>query len=156
MASRETREKPKKACGASKPRAPVRVTQVRPAGDQHQVVTVTGGRGLYRRKPCATCPWRVDATGTFPAEAFRHSAGTAYDMSTHTFACHESGTAKPAVCAGFLLRAHHNMAVRLGAINGKYALDEIEEGDAALFEDYRAMAIANGVDPDDPAIQPCR
>lgn len=30
------------------------------------------------------CPWRVDATGEFPADAFRHSAETAYDMATET------------------------------------------------------------------------
>ncbi|WP_455289311.1 DUF6283 family protein [Cupriavidus necator] len=52
--------------------------------------TVEGGKGGYRRKPCGKCPWRVDATGELPAEAFRHSAETAYDMATHTFACHSS------------------------------------------------------------------
>ena len=132
-----------------------RVTQVRPAGEEHQVITVEGGRGLYRRKPCGDCPWRVDATGVFPAEAFRHSAGTSYDMSSHTFACHQSGSQKPAVCAGFMLRAHHNMALRMGYISGKYGND-VSDGGVELHADYRVMAIANGVDPDDPILTPCR
>jgi len=136
-------------------RKPV-VTKVRPAGDNHQVVTVEGGRSGYRRKPCSDCPWRVDATGEFPAEAFKHSAGTAYDMATHTFACHQSGQKKPAICAGFLLRgADHNLMVRIGYARGRFD-DDLSDGGVELHENYRAMAIANGVDPDDPVLAPCR
>ena len=63
-----------------------RITDIRPAGDDHQVVTVTSDTPHgYRRKPCSTCPWRVDAVGEFPAEAFRHSANTAYDMADKQF-----------------------------------------------------------------------
>ena len=69
---------------------------------------------LYRRNPCAKCPWRVEAVGEFPAEAFKHSASTAYDMSDRVFGCHDSGTSKPATCAGFQLRgAYHNLRVRM-------------------------------------------
>lgn len=133
-----------------------RITEVRPAGDAHQVVTVEGGGGAYRKKPCDTCPWRVDAVGEFPAEAFRHSAPTAYDMAQNTFACHSSGTEKPATCAGFLLRgADHNMAVRLGYMMGRYKND-VTDGGHELHESYRAMAIANGVDPEDPILKECR
>jgi hypothetical protein len=137
------------------------ITRIRPAGlnkvgQDHQVVTVTGGQGTYRREPCPTCPWRVDAVGEFPGEAFRHSANTAYDMACETFACHESGSAKPAVCAGFLLRgAFHNMAVRLGFSSGRFKND-FSDGGHELHADYRAMAVANGVDPDDPVLAPCR
>lgn len=134
-----------------------RVTAVRPAGDDHQVVTVEGEGGSYRRKPCSDCPWREDATGEFPAEAFRHSAETAYDMSSQMFACHQSGAAKPATCAGFLLRgAGHNLAVRMKLARGEIRLDEVSSGGVALHPSYRAMAIANGVDPDDPVLRPCR
>jgi len=52
------------------------ILEVRPAGDDHQVVTVqrdaerkTGH--LYRRKPCAKCPWRVDAVGDVPRRGLR-------------------------------------------------------------------------------------
>lgn len=137
-----------------------RITNVRPAGEnaagqQHQVVTVEGGKGTYRKKPCSNCPWRMDAVGEFPAEAFRHSANTAYDMSDHTFACHQSGADKPAICAGFLLRgAEHNLAIRMKRIRGE-CLDVVM-GDVELHSNYRAMAIANGVDPEDAALALCR
>lgn len=136
-------------------RKPV-VTQVRPAGDAHQVVTLVGARGTYRRQPCSDCPWRVDAVGEFPAEAFRHSAQTAYDMSQNTFACHQSGQKRPATCAGFLLRGGaHNLAVRLGLLSGRFK-DDVTDGGVELHGSYREMAIANGVDPADPVLAPCR
>lgn len=132
------------------------ILQIRPAGEDHQVVTVEGGKGNYRRKPCSDCPWKVEATGVFPAEAFRHSASTAYDMDTHTFGCHQTGHKRPATCAGFLLRgADHNLSVRLGFITGRYR-DDVSDGGYELHDDYRAMAIANGVPPDDVILKPCR
>jgi len=132
------------------------VLRVRPAGDCHQVVTVEGGGGAYRKKPCNDCPWRVDAVGVFPAEAFRHSANTAYDMATHTFACHQAGAGRPTTCAGFLLRgANHNLTVRLRLMDGTFKND-VSDGGHRLHDDYRAMAIANGVDEQDEILAPCR
>jgi|SRR5690554_3104878 len=133
-----------------------KVLAVKPAGPDHQVITVAGGGGGYRRKPCSDCPWRRDAVGEFPAEAFRHSARTAYDMAEHLFSCHQSGKEKPAICAGFLLRgADHNLTIRIGrAIKGNYR--DVSDGGLDLFENYREMATANGVDPDDPVLSPCR
>jgi hypothetical protein len=134
-----------------------KVLAITPAGPDHQVITVEGdGRNTYCRQPCPTCPWRKDAVGLFPPEAFAHSARTAYDMSTHTFACHTAGVEKNATCAGFLLRgANHNLAVRIGYINGRFK-DDVRDGGFELYDNYRAMAIANGVDPEDPALGPCR
>lgn len=129
-----------------------------PAGPEHQVVTVaTPARSLYRREPCPECPWRLDApVGAFHAEAFRISANTAYDLSTHRFACHMSGTEKPAACAGFLLRgADHNLSIRLAIASGEMGLGDVHS-DVALYDSYREMAIANGVDENDPALTPCR
>lgn len=133
-----------------------RVTQVRPAGPHHQVVSVVGARTLYRREPCATCPWRVDAVGEFPAEAFRLSAPTAHDMAQSAFSCHSSGPTKPALCAGFLLRgAEHNLTVRMAKMRGDVGMD-VCDGGHALHDSYRAMAIANGVAPEDPVLSACR
>jgi hypothetical protein len=145
----------------SAPVRPPRRTQaleirIRAAGSDHQVVTLEGGPGGYRRKPCQGCPWRKDTVGSFPSEAFVHSASTAYDMATHMFGCHESGTVKPATCAGFLLRgADHNLAARIGYITGKYKHDISSDG-LSLHVNYRAMAVANGVDPNHPALEHCR
>ena len=133
-----------------------KILNIRPAGDNHQVVTTKGGKGSYRKRPCKDCPWRVDATGKFPAEAFRHSANTAFDMSDHTFACHANGIKRPATCAGFLLQnADNNLAVRMKRMTSDYASD-VTDGGHELHPNYRAMAIANGVPKDDPAIKLCR
>lgn len=133
-----------------------KVLEERAAGEDHQVVTVQGAFKGYRRKPCGGCPWRVENNGSFPAEAFRHSARTAYDLSEHVFACHESGVAKTQTCAGFLLHgADNNLAVRLGYSRGRYA-DDVCAGGAKLHASYREMAVANGVAPDEPVLAPCR
>ena len=132
------------------------IRAIRPAGPDHQVVTLEGGSRGYCKRPCSDCPWRVDATGVFPAEAFRHSANTAYDMAEKAFACHQSGVKRARVCAGFLLRgAEHNLAVRLRRMRGEIR-DDVRDGGHALHASYREMAIANGVDPADPVLEPCR
>lgn len=143
----------------------LKVTPAGPGADGslYGVVSVEtaphGKRKAIRAKPCQTCPWRKDAPiGAFPAEAYRISASTCYDAAMSVFSCHESGTDKPATCAGFMLaNSEHNLAVRLGLSNGSVdpvAYDNPEG--VTLYEDYRAMAIANGVAEDDPAIAPCR
>lgn len=133
-----------------------KVLEVRAAGPEHQVVSVSSGSHAYRREPCPGCPWRVDNTGIFPPQAFQHSARTAYDLSEHVFGCHESGTEKSATCAGFLLRgAAHNLRIRMGYCQGRFA-DKVTDGGHRLHENYVAMAVANGVDPEDPALAPCR
>lgn len=112
-----------------------------------------------RAKPCPSCPWRKDAEiGAFPAEAYRLSARTCYDAALSTFACHESGVDKPAVCAGFLLaNSANNLGVRLGLSASRLDLDRIGNPDQVeLYESYRDMAIANGVSEDDASIAPCR
>jgi hypothetical protein len=54
------------------------------------------------------------------------------------------------------LRAHHNLALRLKCSRGIVDPRLVDDGGHALHEDYRTMAIANGVEPDDPALAPCR
>jgi len=142
---------------AKKPRKRAVITNVRTVDANHQVVSVEGGGSLHRREPCGGCPWRVDQTGAFPAGAFVASARTAYDGSEHEFACHESGQEKPATCAGFLMRgADHNWASRAFYIKGERDFDSITDGGHELHDSYRAMAEANGVDPDHPALARCR
>lgn len=133
-----------------------KVTDVRPAGDDCQVLTVIGGDKRYCTRPCMQCPFRAENDGSFPAEAFLHSAHTAYDMAGETFACHMAGKDKPSICAGFLLTCHHNMAVRMMAIRGDIEPDKVSDGGAKLHESYYEMAVANGVDEDDPTIRMCR
>lgn len=142
-------------------RRKTKIENVRDCGDGlHQVVGLRseGGGSSIRREPCEQCPWRKDSPiGAFPAEAYRHSANTAYDMSDHTFACHMSGKEKPSTCAGFLLvGAYHNLAVRLQLMKGDYSYSDISDGGFPLYESYKDMAVANGVDPDDEVLRSCR
>jgi Family of unknown function (DUF6283) len=133
-----------------------KIINSRLADADHAVTTVQGGKGSYRKEPCADCPWKTASVGIFPAKAFEHSANTAYDMSTHQFGCHESGTERPATCAGFLLRgAMHNLATRLAWSRGSLK-DDVSDAGHELFDDYRSMAVANGVDPASPALSRCR
>lgn len=132
-----------------------KIIQTRLADDNHQVLTVAGPGDRHRKTPCSDCPWRKDAVGIFPAEAFRLSADTAEDMAEKKFGCHQSASEKTATCAGFLLRgADHNLSVRLLAARGN--LPEINDGGHDLFDDYFDMAVANGVDPTDPALSKIR
>lgn len=126
------------------------------ADGEHAVVTVNGRGGGNRMEPCEQCPWRADLpTGVFPAEAFRISAHTAYDGSMHQFGCHMSSPDHSQTCAGFLLRnADNNIGTRLTMIDGRYR--QPADGGLPLYSSYREMAVANGVDPDDPVLSPCR
>jgi hypothetical protein len=133
-----------------------RISDAAVADEGHMVVSTISDEQIYRKKPCKKCPWRVDAIGEFPPEAFRISANTAYEMASQMFGCHESGLAKPATCAGFLLRgAEHNLRARMSIYAGTIG-DDVSDGGLSLHENYRAMAIANGVDPDDPVLANCR
>ena len=139
----------------------------RMAGDDHAVLTVQGGGARYRKSPCDDCPWRRDAVGKFPPEAFIHSASTAYDVPDQVmlmiesgkepsvFGCHSSKHSAPATCAGFLMRgAMHNMAMRMRD-HGDWE-SQVSDGGHELFYNYREMAVANGCDPADPALALCR
>ena len=146
-------------------RTPGKVIDVRAAGGNHRVLSVdmdADGQGSFRRRPCdahddkPACPWRLDAqVGEYPPEAYRLSAPTAYDMATRGFGCHQSTAEKPQACAGFLLRgAADNLMIRMWIARG-VDLSQVMSG-VPLYASYRDMAIANGVDPDDPTIAPCR
>lgn len=109
-------------------------------------------------KPCPECPWRTDVEpGRFDRERFEALAATTYDMAQPIFQCHKTTDEKPAACAGFLLRgAMHNLSIRLGISQGVYDPTKVTDGGYPMFKNYREMAIANGVDPDDPVLRPCR
>jgi hypothetical protein len=130
------------------------VKNVTPGGSGHEVVTVQSDCTKYMRKPCTDCPWKKASVGEFPAEAFRVSAHTSYDMAKETFGCHSSGTKNPKTCAGFLLQGgYHNFGVRIGILKGEIDLDDVSDGGHELFDNYKEMAITNGVSPDDDCLK---
>lgn len=125
------------------------VVDVRKAGPGHQVVTVVTKaepgaqpKCSYMRKPCKECPWRKDQTGKFPAQAFRESARTAHDMATRFFSCHQQGTEKTAICAGFLLRNSANhLGVRMKRSQGLIK-DDVTDGSLDLHESYHVQCLS--------------
>lgn len=134
------------------------IIRVRPSGDGlWAVVTTIGSDRAYQKTPCPRCPWRLDAPiGAFPAQAYRDSAHTAYDVAESLFGCHATARTNPATCAGFLLRgAFDNLSVRIAITLGRLDMDAVHSP-VGLYANYRAMAIANGVSPDDPVLAPCR
>lgn len=136
-----------------------RVLETRPADDDNSVATVEGGPGVYRKSPCSDCPWRKDAVGKFPAEAFRISANTgsrdASDGFHHKFGCHQSGKEKPATCAGYILNGHDALSWRLAMSKRSFDPGEVHS-EVEMFDNYFDMAVANGVSRDDPALDRCR
>ncbi|WP_410675502.1 DUF6283 family protein [Amycolatopsis sp. cmx-4-68] len=130
------------------------VVAVREGADGWGVVTISSPGGAYQVEPCLRCPWLLDSpVGAFPPEVFRLSAHTTYDQAKRRFGCHASKPDEPKTCAGFLLRgAAHNLTVRM------YGPDITSDvsSDRPLYANYREMAIANGVAPDDPILAPCR
>jgi hypothetical protein len=110
----------------------------------------------YQSKPCQECPWRVDQPpGRFPPERYAELAKTCYDRSLVQFACHKSDEIDIG-CAGWVLAgAAHNLGARFAMSGGVLNPDEISSP-YPLFPTYRAMAIFNGVEPDDPALYLCR
>jgi hypothetical protein len=104
-----------------------------------------------RKRPCEECPWRLDAEpGQFPPERYRALTVTARDMTSQVFACHKSPPGQEHGCAGYLVQFRHNLSVRLRGL--KHPVSSA----APLFATYRDMAIANGVDPDDPCLEGTR
>jgi hypothetical protein len=56
-------------------------------------------------------------------------------MSVHAFSCHMSGSGKPAMCAGFLLKgAAHNLSVRMARMKGSCLG---VSSDVPLYYNYR-------------------
>lgn len=140
-----------------------RIKERRLADQDHAVITVEGGDGLYRRTPCGDCPWRKDAVGKFPAEAFRLSANTGTlaehvlttDNWEHTFGCHQSGSGKPQTCAGYVLNGDDAIGWRMAHSRKKFDPHQVS-CEVPLFDSYYEMAVANGVPPDDPALRGCK
>ncbi|MFD7663454.1 DUF6283 family protein, partial [Streptomyces sp. NPDC059788] len=107
-------------------------------------------------RPCSgaePCPWRRDAPpGQFPAEAYRHSAATSRPGTDRHFGCHSGRPGQPQMCAGWLLRgAEHHAGVQQQLADGALARPVLPAG-MELYDSYADMAVANGVDRDDPAL----
>jgi hypothetical protein len=140
----------------------IKIVATTRCSDDYGVTTVemTGAEKRHqRKKPCSQCPWRSDLpVGVFPADAFRESAKTSYDMAESVFGCHmskiESG---PHTCVGFLLRhGENNLQVRFATAEDRFDFEGLNDGGYPLYESYREMAVANGVDAAESCLEPVR
>lgn len=52
--------------------------------------------------------------------------------------------------------AEHNITIRLKAARGLYDPEAVREPDVELHPSYADMAVANGCDPGDERLRPCR
>lgn len=103
-------------------------------------------------KTCSECPFLLASRlGKFPASRYLELADTCKPgLVASIFACHMSGEGKERACAGMLkVCGWDSNMVRLAALTGRVDLEAIE-ATGPLYVSYRALAIANGCDPEAP------
>lgn len=109
-------------------------------------------------RTCAECPWRRDVpTGKFPPERYIALADTcAPGGLAPVFACHMTPDGGERACAGMLAACGMDSnRVRLAVAFGLWKPGEAEAA-GPLFASFPAMAEANGVPADHPALDPWR
>lgn len=93
------------------------------------------------RRPCASCPWRVDQdASTIPNFRLDLAEGLAATCPSEVgelmpgqpmFACHQSRPGAEVVCAGWLaVEGWHHMGARLMAMTGEYPAEAFHPGAA--------------------------
>lgn len=115
----------------------------------------------FRKRFCRTCPWLKANIGVFPARAFEVSAPTSYDIpdafehGSPSFQCHSD---PDRMCAGYIrsINGVHSLPVRRLEAQVPGLMDQIEEAPSEAFENYRDMAVANGVEEGSPSIKKVR
>lgn len=106
--------------------------------------------GFRMRTTCDECPWRTDvAVGRFPPERFIKLRNTVKQGLNPLFACHKTLEGGDEACVGYLLvDGENNFTVRLAASRGDIKRDDLHAA-GPLYESFEAMAIANGVKPEE-------
>jgi hypothetical protein len=111
----------------------------------------------HAKKPCAECPWRLDAQpGQFPAcryDALRATAGrpgAEAPLGAPIFACHKTVEGREIACAGWLaVVGRDHLGVRLAVATGRLDPAAVAPADdwPQLYPTYEDMARANGASP---------
>jgi hypothetical protein len=114
-------------------------------------------------RTCAECPWlTASPLGHFAPERYYALARTCTPgymgdegrSMPPVFACHMTSDGKERACAGMLLVCgEDNNMVRLASAQGRCARRDLEAPSGPLYPSYLAMALANGCDPDHPALR---
>lgn len=143
------------------------IIRCEPVSDEWAVTTRAGSnvgtdpQKRFRKRFCKTCPWLKANVGRFPPRAFELSARTSYDIAdsmkqgSPAFQCHSD---PDRICAGYIksLNGHHSLPVRMLAMEVPDIHDQIADPPSEPFDNYYDMAVANGVDPESPAIAKVR
>jgi hypothetical protein len=105
---------------------------------------------MSARKPCSSCPWRVDQdAGDIPnfsldlAERLRETCGEPGNeapVNAPRFACHQSHEGREVDCAGWLAAVgHHHLGVRLRAMLAQEPLVLPDEGWPRLHGSFQEV-----------------
>ncbi len=102
------------------------------------------------RRPCACCPWRVDAPrGYWDPSHFVEIWSGCQDDGAHPMACHGSTARKYVPCQGWVrVLGYEAIGVRLAVMTGQVSSTEVEDdGGPVLFPTFAAMLRAEGIRP---------
>lgn len=105
------------------------------------------------RRPCANCPWRVDAPrGHWDPQHFDDIYRNCQDDGQHVMLCHKSNALPKdqrgdVPCQGWIrVMGFAAIGVRMLAIKGKITVEEVEDREGPeLFPSFEAMMRANAV-----------
>ncbi|WP_235204510.1 DUF6283 family protein [Nocardia otitidiscaviarum] len=110
----------------------------------------------HQKRPCAECPWRVDAEpGRFGPERYESLACTAgtrgneAHLGAPMFACHKTVEGRDKACAGWLAVAGANhLGVRLAVAMNRLDPKALEPGVdwPVLYSSFEEMAAFNGLE----------
>lgn len=116
-------------------------------------MTTDGTSAAKLRRPCADCPWRVDAPREhWDPQHFVDIWKSCQDDGLHIMLCHKS-TALPAAerkdipCQGWIrVMGFTAIGVRLLAMQDRITVEEVEDTKGpALFPTFAAMMRANKI-----------
>ncbi len=100
------------------------------------------------RRPCANCPWRVDAPRRYwDPTHFQEIWNNCQDDGTNMMACHKSTPEHRLPCQGWVrVMGFDAIGVRLAVMKGEVLQAEVDDRKGpALFKSFAAMLKANGI-----------
>jgi len=105
------------------------------------------------RRPCSSCPWRVDATrGYWDPQHFVDVWARCQDDGLHVMLCHKAGTLPKdqqgsVPCQGWIrVMGFDAIGVRLLVMRGEATFEEVADKDGPkLFSSFTKMMQANKI-----------
>lgn len=103
--------------------------------------------GFQLKRQCGNCPFRLDAPrGEFPPERYRQLFEKCVVGEGAVMACHHTRPGAEQACVGFLAAEGDALTLpRLARAGGRWSPDALELAPGGQYENFEAMAGANGV-----------